>query len=434
MVGTRPLRNPPPAVTAGRAILSSVRIGGGKSGAGRRLLLILTEFPPSFGGMQTHAIHLCRYLQQRGYRAEVATYRGPEVDFPFPVHRCLSRIGFVDNLCRLESLARRLRPEVLYASTVFYGRLAAATGIPMVARSAGNDVLRPWIVWPYRCLSGALGQPWLEDSLYRRFRKMDRPEWIESLLLERRGAEVRESVRSLAHVLANSAYTAGLLQRLSAPSVEILAGGVDAKRFLRQRDTRAELGLPPDRHIVMTACRMVPKKGLDLLMRAVARLPDTHLVIAGEGRQRPRCELLARELGIEQRTTFTGSVAHHDLRRYYWAADQFVLASREHVDPRTGLRDVETMGRVLCEAHAAGVPVVASRSGGIPSVIDDRRNGLLFEEDNLDALVEAMARVRADAPFARRLAAEGLRDAKTRWDWRVICGGHERAFRNVRGA
>lgn len=409
------------------------RKAGGRGG-GRRLLLILTEFPPSFGGMQTHAIHLCRYLQEKGYRAEVATYRGPEVAFPFPVHRCLSRIGFMENLGRLERLARRLRPDVLYASTVFYGRLSAATGIPMIARSAGNDVLRPWIVWPYGWLSGALGQPWLEDTLYRRFRKMERPEWVESLLLERRRAEVRASVRNLAHVLANSAYTAGLLEGLSAASVEVLAGGVDAKRFRRQRDTRSELGLPQDRHVVMTACRMVPKKGLDLLMRAVARQAGTHLVIAGEGKQRSKCEALAGELGIEGRTTFTGSVAHHDLRRYYWAADQFVLASREHVDRRTGLRDVETMGRVLCEAHAAGVPVVASRSGGIPSVIEDGRNGLLFEEDNLEALVDAMERVRADAALARRLTKEGLRDAVERWDWRVVCGGHERAFRAVRGA
>src|SRR2546423_1129750 len=67
-----------------------------------RLLLILTEFPPSFGGMQTHAVHLCRYLHQRGYHIEVATYRGPAVEFPFPVHRCLSRIGFTQNLHILE--------------------------------------------------------------------------------------------------------------------------------------------------------------------------------------------------------------------------------------------------------------------------------------------------------------------------------------------
>jgi phosphatidyl-myo-inositol dimannoside synthase len=71
-----------------------------------------------------------------------------------------------------------------------------------------------------------------------------------------------------------------------------------------------------------------------------------------------------------------------------------VLASREQVDPRTGLRDVETMGRVLCEAHAAGVPVVASRSGGIPSIVDHGRNGLLFEENDLDGLIHGIERLR----------------------------------------
>lgn len=394
-----------------------------------RLLLILTEFPPSFGGMQTHAVHLCRYLHERGYHAEVATYRGPEVEFPFPVHRCLSRIGFTENLRILESLVRTVQPDLLYASTIFYGRLSAATGIPMIARSAGNDVLRPWIVWPYRWMSRLLSTPRLEDLLYRRFRKLEWPELIESLLLDRRKAEMTRSARHLSRVLANSDYTAGLLRELAVSNVDILPGGVDSRRFYPERNTREELGLPRDRHLIMTACRMVPKKGLDLLMRAVAQLPKTHLLVAGEGRQLSKCRALAEQLGITGRVTFAGCVPHDDLQRYYWAADVFVLASREHVDPRTGLRDVETMGRVLCEAHAAGVPVIASRSGGIPSIVEDGRNGLLFEEDDLEGLVASIARLRKDRRLARRLVSEGLRDAAERWDWGVICRSHEQAFR-----
>ena len=396
-----------------------------------RLLLILTEFPPSFGGMQTHAVHLCQYLHQRNYHIEVATYRGPEVDFPFPVHRCLSRIGFTENLRMLERLTHTVRPDLLYASTIFYGRLSAATRIPMIARSAGNDVLRPWIVWPYRCLSRALSTPWLEEFLYRRFRKLEWPEAIESLLLSRRKAEMAESVRHIGHVFANSEYTAGLLRQLATPSVEILPGGVDARRFHPRRDTREELGLPRDRLLVMTACRLVPKKGLDLLMRALAKLPTSHLLIAGEGRQLAKCMALAEQCGVTERVTFAGRIAHEELQRYYWAADQFVLASREHVDPRTGLRDVETMGRVLCEAHAAGVPVIAARSGGIPSIVDHGRNGLLFEEDNLEALVRSIARLRRDTGLSRSLVDEGLRDAAERWDWTVICRSHERMFRAI---
>ena len=108
---------------------------------------------------------------------------------------------------------------------------------------------------------------------------------------------------------------------------------------------------------------------------------------------------------------------------------QFVLASREHVDPRTGLRDVETMGRVLCEAHASGVPVIASDSGGIPSIVDHGRNGLLFEQDNLDALIHSIERLRKDRNLSRSLVTEGFRDAAEKWDWSVICRSHERIFR-----
>jgi phosphatidylinositol alpha-1,6-mannosyltransferase len=396
-----------------------------------RLLLILTEFPPSFGGMQTHAVHLCRYLHQRGYHIEVATYRGPAVEFPFPVHRCLSRIGFTENLHILESLTRIVRPELLYASTIFYGRLSASTGVPMIARSVGNDVLRPWIVWPYRCFSRMLSTPWLEDRLYQRFRKLDYPEAIEALLLARRKAEIAESARHIAHILANSDYTAGLLRQFPVARVTVLPGGVDAPRFHPLRDTRDELGLPKDKYLLLTACRLVPKKGVDLLMRAVSKLPGIHLVIAGEGRELPRCVALAEHLGIAERVTFAGRVPHENLRCYYWAADQFILASREYFDARTGLRDVETMGRVLCEAHAAGVPVITSRSGGIPSIVEDGRNGLLFEENNLDALIHCIERLRDHRDLSRALVHEGFRDAAEKWDWSVICRSHERMFREI---
>ena len=395
----------------------------------QRLLLILTEFPPSFGGMQTHAVHLCRYLHRHGYHVEVATYRGPETQqFPFPVHRCLSRIGFCENLRRLEALVRAIRPELLYSSTVFYGRLSASTGIPMIARSVGNDVLRPWIAWPFRWLSPTLSTPCFEDYLYRRFRKLSWPEPIELILLDTRRAQLAESVRYIERILANSDYTARLLRQLPAANVAVLPGGVDARRFYPSRDTRDELRLPRNEWILMTACRLVPKKGIDLLMRAITRLPGTRLLIVGDGRQMPKCVALAQELGIAERVTFTGRVPHEDLQRYYWAADQFVLASREHLDLGTRLRDVETMGRVLCEAHAAGVPVIASRSGGIPSIVDDGRNGLLFEEDNLDALIHSIERLRGDRDLSRSLVHEGFRDAAEKWDWSVICRAHERSF------
>lgn len=408
-----------------------------------RLLLILTEFPPSFGGMQTHAIYLCRHLLQLGYPITVATYRLPAAssDFPFPVHRILSRVSYCENLRLLTNLARDARAELIYASTVFYGALRPLTGLPLVCRSPGNDILRPWIAWPYQPLSHALSRPAVEDRLYHRFRRLDWPERLELLLLQRRRHAMIQAARQHARIFANSHYTAGLLHSIGLPhaSVHVLPGGVDSRRFLpRATDRsllRARLGLPPNRYLLMTACRLVPKKGLALLLRALAALrhamPDLHLLVAGDGRESSSASRLAATLGVADHVTFTGAIPHDRLHEYYWAADQFLLASREHVDPRTGLRDAETMGRVLCEANAAGLPAIAARSGGIPSVIEHGVNGLLFDQDNETQLIDRITALRANPPLARRLAAAGLHRAAHEFDWSHICAAHEAEFRRL---
>ncbi len=398
--------------------------------------------------MQTHAAYLCRHLHECGYKFEVATYRADNAaahdsTLPYRVHRCLSRIGYWRNLRALERLARSVQPDLIYSSTVYYGEAGDAAGVPVLCRSAGNDVLRPWIAWPFRFGSHVLSTPWVEDRLYDWFRRLDWPERVEGLIIERRRRAMRESALRMRRVLANSLFTAQLLDTLGVTSgrILVLAGGVESARFApvtndRQR-WRAKLGLPSDRYLVMTACRLVPKKGIELLLNALiglrARMGDAHLVIAGEGRCRAKYEEYAASLGLAGHVTFTGSIAHDALQEYYWAADQFVLASREHLDVRTGLRDVETMGRVLCEANASGLPVVASRSGGIPSVIRDECNGLLFDQDDVGGLITSVQRVRDDARLAFRLREQGLHMATNVFDWSIVCGAHEAEFRAVMG-
>lgn len=280
-----------------------------------RLLLVLTELPPGFGGMQTHAVHLCRHLQRQGYPFLVATYReAPAEPLAFPVARCLSRISWRDNLRRLAHLIRDFRADLVYSSTVFYGALRETTGVPVICRSAGNDVLRPWIAWPFRFLSRLLRTPIVEDRLYARFRRLAWPERLERILLAQRQAAMRHAALHHARVLANSAYTAGLLEAIGlAPAqIRVLAGGVDARRFFpavvdRPRLRRA-LDLPEQRYLLMTACRLVPKKGVELLLAAVDRLPRVHLIVVGDGPSRPRYEALAASMGLVDRVTFTGRI------------------------------------------------------------------------------------------------------------------------------
>lgn len=182
-----------------------------------------------------------------------------------------------------------------------------------------------------------------------------------------------------------------------------------------------------------TACRLVPKKGIDVLLTGFAglrrRMPDAHLVIIGSGPKARHWMRLADTLGLGGAVSFVGRVEHESMPDYYWASDAFVLASRVHVSRRSGLADAETMGRVLCEANAAGTPVLASRSGGIPSVIEHGINGRLFEPDDAEDFIAKACALRNEVDETQAMVARGRLIAAQRFDWSVIVGQHERLFR-----
>jgi len=404
-----------------------------------RALLVLTEFPPSIGGMQAHAIHLARHLHDRGHQVEVVTYRNPlqeAADFdarlPFPVHRTLSRLSHWHNLDTVCSMGRRA--DIVYSSTVFYGLVGDRAGVPVVCRSAGNDVQRPWIAYPFKFASNLLSQPWLDERLYSAFRRWRSPEWTQSLFRQARQHLMIRSARANQYVLANSAFTNALLRDLGIPAKrrEVLPGGVDTARFARPL-------IPRERNSrrLLTVCRLVPKKGIDFLLTAFAQYrdeePGATLTIVGDGPLRTRYEAIAAQLGLGDSVHFTGRVPFERVAEYYWSADAFILPSRDEIHESSGTRDVETMGRVLCEANAAGIPVLAARCGGVPSVIRDKVNGLLFPPGDTEALLTGLRRVFADSTLRSKLIGNGIRIARQQFDWSVIMKRHEKIFDNVRG-
>ncbi len=417
-----------------------------------RILLVLTEFPPRIGGMQTHALALANHLHRRGYAIEVVTYRNNQheekdalvhVDskLSFKVNRVLGRVSFWKNIKAISTIAREFSAEILYSSTVFYGLLRRELHIPIICRSVGNDVLRPWIVYPFRFGSGLLGHPFFEERIYNVFKRFNYPEWIELFFHKRRHRLMADSARSADYILANSNFTAQLLHNLSIDEkqINVLVGGVDAQRFdgkfskKTSRQWREELQLAQKAYLITTVCRLVAKKGIDFLLSVIPTLqkemPDVHLLIIGGGRMERKYRRLIEERGLSKFVTLRGAVDQNEIQKYFWASDQFVLASREHIHPITGLRDVETMGRVLCEANAASVPVIAARSGGIPSVIRHGKNGLLFEPDNAQDLIQAVLRIRRDKTLRRRLTTHGKKLAEKAFDWSVVFNRHEKIIR-----
>lgn len=168
-----------------------------------------------------------------------------------------------------------------------------------------------------------------------------------------------------------------------------LRNGVDLERFqpLDRAATRAALGLVPGRFTLLSVGLLDPRKAHDLIIRALPRLPDVDLLIAGIGPERKNLEQLARELGVEDRVTLLGAVPQTELKNYYNAADALVLASSR-----------EGWANVLLEAMACGTPVVASNVWGTPEVVAAPEAGVLMPERTPDGLVRALGQLRADYP------------------------------------
>lgn len=403
----------------------------------KRLLLILTEFPPSFGGMQAHALALSRWLHSRGYEVEVATYRledGPaEIpSLPFPVHRVLSRISYQANVRRLSQLAGQMQADLIYSSTVYYGQLDSTA--PVLCRSAGNDVLRPWIAWPFHYGSRLFDVPWVERQLYRRWKQWSWPELLEAILLRRRRKLMELSALSMRTIFANSTFTRELLEHIRVPEdrLKTLPGGVDELFFEPPQNPRRDS--ITEKFVLLTACRLVPKKGLEVLLDSVRMLAHefpVELWIAGDGRERKVIESRIRELALEEHVQLLGYVPPARLRDLMHEADAFVLSSREVIDARTGLRDAETMGRVLCEAAACGLPSIATRTGGIPSVVEHEVTGILVEPSDAAALAQAIRQLREQPEQRRQLGIAARCSAEERFAWPVLFEAHEAAIEEL---
>ncbi|MCD6290679.1 MAG: glycosyltransferase family 4 protein, partial [Anaerolineae bacterium] len=158
--------------------------------------------------------------------------------------------------------------------------------------------------------------------------------------------------------------------------------------------------LPERPFIVGYAGGLIPEKGVDVLIRAVARLSgDWQLRLVGDGTERPRLERLARRLGVADRVAFLPRLVSADMPDFYRQLHVLVLPSRDRPNWR------EQFGRVLVEAMACGVPVIGSDCGEIPRVVGNA--GLVFHQDDVEALRAHLDRLQHEPQWRRRLGQRG---------------------------
>jgi glycosyltransferase involved in cell wall biosynthesis len=213
-------------------------------------------------------------------------------------------------------------------------------------------------------------------------------------------------------VVAISSATADALRSIAPVPVEVIPYSLPIPASPERVRPRGET------FQILFVGRLIERKGVHVLLRAVAQLPPgrgVQVLVCGDGPEREALERLAETLGLAGRCTFAGRVSDERLRQEYADADAFVLPAV--VDARG---DSEGLGVVLLEAMNSRVPVVASAVGGITDIVEDEVTGLLVPQADERALAEALGRLARDDAFAARLGEAGYRRLRTEFSWDAI--------------
>ncbi|MSO44294.1 MAG: glycosyltransferase family 4 protein [Thermoleophilia bacterium] len=227
--------------------------------------------------------------------------------------------------------------------------------------------------------------------------------------------QVAEAIRSLDAVVTVSRAIGDAANSLARPKrpITVVPNGADAAIFMPRdpRAARRHLGLPEDGAMISFVGKLVPRKGVSDLIEAMGLLAQRggvvpHLVMAGIGELRVGLEARASALGVADRITYLGKVAHEDVGWVMSAGDVFVLPSLS-----------EGLPTVVCEAMACGLPVVATAVDGTPEIVDDPHTGLLVPPCDPEGLATALTRILDDDGLRATMSAEALRRSATTYTW-----------------
>lgn len=360
-----------------------------------RHLLVTNDFPPKVGGIQSLLWEWWRRLPSDQFAVLTSPYKGAQEwddQQPYRIERVRESVLLPHPLMvkRINDLARDFGAEfVVLDPAVPLGIIGPNLDLPYAVVLHGAEVTVP----------GRL--PGSQQVLGR-------------------------VLRRAAHCIAAGSYPAREAERAAGRALPttVVAPGVDTERFRvldesSRRAARSRFGIAPDAELIVGVSRLVPRKGFDTAIAAVARMararPNLELVIAGAGRDEGRLARLARDRGAPVR--FLGRVSFEDLPLLYGCADVFAMLCRNRW---LGLEQ-EGFGIVFLEAAACGVPQVAGASGGAADAVDDGVTGIVVKDpDNVDEVVVAFERLLDDEAWRRGMGTAARARAEAEFSYEVL--------------
>jgi phosphatidyl-myo-inositol dimannoside synthase len=368
-----------------------------------RLLLVTKDFPPDIGGIQTYCNELAGRLAPR---CEVFAVVAPRLPGTEAVDKALPF-----EVIRIPGSRSSFAPAVLAHLPRLRSRYHFDTVLGAQWQSAWAAVAGRRALGPYRVCAAVHGREILTmhyaglraAGLYDRAR--------------------RHTLGAVDRLFPGSSYALKLVRETGTPirSAEVINYGCNVERFRPGggEERRQALGLG-DHKVLLTLSRLVPRKGVDTVLQAlpaIARVvPGVRYVVAGEGKDRPRLERMAEELGVTPLVRFLGLVREEEVASLLHMADVFVMPAREERP------DVEGFGLVFLEANACGTPVIGSTSGGISDAVVDGETGLLVPPAAPAPLADAAIRLLTEPDLARRLGATGRERVLRDFTWERAAG------------
>ncbi len=370
-------------------------------------LLVTNDFPPKIGGIQSYLYELWRRLPADRFGVLTIAHEGSEVfdaQQAFPIRR-LARDMLTPRRDVLTEIER-------YASEL----------------GASHVVLDP--VLPVGLLGPRLS---LGYSLVVHGAEIKIP---GRLPLTRQ--LMRRAITHAELIIAAGNYPARETRSIGGrktPETVIVPPGVDINRFYpllgnERLVARARFGIAPESIAVVAVSRLVPRKGMDILIEACSALlsqhPSLELVIGGTGRDRERLEAIAQRLGVP--VTFLGRVEDHDLPALYAGADLAAMLCRNRW---LGLEQ-EGFGIVFLEAAAAGVAAIAGASGGASEAVLDGITGrVVSRPQRVKEAIAALDELISDRAQRERFGAAARDRVESEFDYDVLASELDRALLRV---
>jgi phosphatidylinositol alpha-1,6-mannosyltransferase len=357
----------------------------------KRHLLVTNDFPPKVGGIQNYLWDLWSRLDPASFVVLTASSDDDAASFD------------------AAQATRGVRIERVPGSILFFPSPQVHRDIDDCVRRHGIDLVLLDPALPLGLLGPRLGVPY---GVILHGAEVTVPGRLPGAR-----AALARVLRDASIVVSAGRYPATEGRRVvpdTATQFVEIPPGVDTTAVVplkasERRAARARLGLPTAGPLLASVSRLVPRKGMDVLIEAANRLapsyPDLVVAIGGDGRERQRLERLAADSLVDVRVL--GRVSDDDRGALLGAADVFVMACRN----RWGGLEQEGFGIVFLEAAAFGVPQVAGDSGGAPEAVLDGRTGLVVEDPADPGVVaEAIRTLLADPALRRRMG----RAARTR--------------------